>query len=95
VRHGFTHFELEIEVYVSPPVYEGSTGEAGEGGKSAHSPPPSLRDTSPVNGGGKGAALLWINQRKLKGAALPTIMRKIIAHALEGEGPLFSAHRRA
>jgi len=83
VRHGFTHFELEIEVYVaevksrrlgSPPVYGGSTAEGGEGGGSSrplhhasHGPPPPLR------GGGT-----WIAQSDLQNAALPTVMKKII-----------------
>jgi A/G-specific adenine glycosylase len=52
VRHGFTHFELEIEVYradvVRRPRVEGR----------------------------------WIVQSELTNAALPTIMRKILAHAL-------------
>jgi len=107
VRHGFTHFELEIEVYVSPPVYGGSTGEAGEGGGRKRGRPlahtlslcaarKGSLSTSPVNGGGKVSEFFWIDESKLKDAALPTIMRKIIAHALEGEGPLFrSADGRA
>jgi len=51
VRHGFTHFELEMEVYVADvakrPLTQGK----------------------------------WIAADKLKDAALPTVMRKIIAHA--------------
>jgi A/G-specific adenine glycosylase len=66
VRHGFTHFELEIEVYV------------------AIASPPS------VDGGG-----LWVSAEKLKDAALPTVMRKIIAHGLDDGGPLFSQARSA
>jgi A/G-specific adenine glycosylase len=51
VRHGFTHFELEMEVYVADVAKRPQTQ-------------------------GK-----WIAADKLKDAALPTVMRKIIAHA--------------
>ncbi|MBV9044870.1 MAG: A/G-specific adenine glycosylase [Alphaproteobacteria bacterium] len=58
VRHGFTHFELEIEVYVAEvakrPKFDGR----------------------------------WIED--LSTAALPTVMKKIVAHALPDEGPLFA-----
>jgi A/G-specific adenine glycosylase len=51
IRHGFTHFELEVEVYVADfarrPKCEGN----------------------------------WVASEKLAQAALPTVMRKIIAHA--------------
>jgi A/G-specific adenine glycosylase len=60
VRHGFTHFELEIEVYL------------------AMVPPP-------FHGGG-----IWVPEQDLPTAALPTVMRKIIAHALDAGGPLFA-----
>ncbi|HYM17352.1 MAG TPA: A/G-specific adenine glycosylase [Micropepsaceae bacterium] len=52
VRHGFTHFELELEVYV------------------AH------LDKRPKGEG------RWLTPDELTGAALPTVMRKVIAHAL-------------
>jgi len=59
VRHGFTHFELEIEVYVADidrrPRAQGS----------------------------------WYARNRLADVALPTIMRKIIAHALDDAGLLF------
>jgi A/G-specific adenine glycosylase len=51
VRHGFTHFELEMEVYVADVAKRPQTQ-------------------------GK-----WIAADKLKDAALPTVMRKIIEHA--------------
>jgi A/G-specific adenine glycosylase len=63
VRHGFTHFELEIEVYVAP----------GGGGRDV-----------------RGPREIWIPIGKLKDAALPTVMRKIIAHGLDEGGPLFA-----
>ena len=64
VRHGFTHFELEIEVWVCPPVKRGGTGA-------------------------------WVAFEDLPHAALPTIMRKIIAHAIPDEGPLFNQAKSA
>jgi A/G-specific adenine glycosylase len=61
VRHGFTHFELEMEVYVAEVAKRPRT-----------------------NGN-------WIAAERLGTVALPTVMRKIVEHGLEGEGPLFSA----
>ncbi|HSZ10837.1 MAG TPA: A/G-specific adenine glycosylase [Rhizomicrobium sp.] len=67
VRHDFTHFELEIEVYV---VDESLSPDGGEG--------------------------IWVAEAALDSAALPTVMRKIITHALDEGGPLFrSRNRRA
>ena len=61
VRHGFTHFELEIEVYradiAKRPKFPGK----------------------------------WIASEKLGEVALPTVMRKIVEHALDDDGPLFAA----
>jgi A/G-specific adenine glycosylase len=56
VRHGFTHFELELEVYVA---------------HFARRP----------NGEGR-----WLPPEDLGTAALPTVMRKIIAHAVDLAG---------
>jgi A/G-specific adenine glycosylase len=65
VRHGFTHFELEIEVYVAKltkrPKFAGQ----------------------------------WIAQESLGAVALPTVMRKIVSHALDEGGPLFAQARSA
>ena len=61
VRHGFTHFELEIEVWT-----------ATVDGRAKPSHP------------GK-----WVPVAQLGDVALPTVMRKIIAHALPDNGPLF------
>jgi A/G-specific adenine glycosylase len=52
VRHGFTHFELEMEVYI-------------------------CRFRARPNGVG-----IWLNSAELGKSALPTIMRKVILHAL-------------
>ena len=60
VRHGFTHFQLEMEVYVAT-------------------------FTARPNGEGT-----WVARGDLPGAALPTVMRKVIAHALGEGGPLFA-----
>ena len=61
VRHGFTHFELETEVYVAElskrPKFEGR----------------------------------WIAPNQLREVELPTVMRKIVEHAIEDGGPLFAA----
>jgi A/G-specific adenine glycosylase len=67
VRHGFTHFELEIEVYTATVSRRPKT--VGE----------------------------WVARERLSAVALPTVMRKIVAHALDEGGPLFqtsSARRR-
>jgi A/G-specific adenine glycosylase len=61
VRHGFTHFELEIEVWTAP--LDGRV-KPGHDGK-------------------------WVPIERLGEVALPTVMRKIIAHALPDNGPLF------
>ena len=61
VRHGFTHFALELEVYVAQ------------------------YDRRP-NGEG-----LWLDQNERAVAALPTVMRKVLDHALAHSGPLFAA----
>jgi A/G-specific adenine glycosylase len=54
VRHGFTHFELEMEVYAA------------------------CFNCRP-NGKGR-----WYTRGELQCAALPTVMRKVISHALNG-----------
>ena len=64
VRHGFTHFELETEVYVAD--FAKRPKSKGE----------------------------WISAERLREVALPTVMRKIVEHALDEGGPLFSAKPR-
>lgn len=61
VRHVFTHFELEVEVYFAQVQKR-----------------PRLDALSEV---------VWA--RDLENAALPTVMRKIVFHALDDGGPLF------
>ncbi|HXR95882.1 MAG TPA: A/G-specific adenine glycosylase [Rhizomicrobium sp.] len=107
VRHGFTHFELEIEVYFAqltthPPL---------EGRGSGSVPISNARQR--VRGGGilplteksdashpdfsaspsRGEAIRearWVAQDDLAKVALPTVMRKIVAHGLDEGGPLFA-----
>ena len=59
VRHGFTHFELEIEAYVAERV-------------------------QPV----RCASEAWILPERFHEVALPTVMRKILAHALGSQVPV-------
>jgi A/G-specific adenine glycosylase len=61
VRHTFTHFELEIEVYAVCPV--------------SHPPSPSAKAGPSAAG-----ESYWVSQDALPGAALPTVMRKILKH---------------
>jgi len=63
VRHGFTHFELEMEVYVADVAKRPQT---------------------------KGQ---WIGADRLKDAALPTVMRKLIEHGISPEGRAVSSVR--
>jgi len=112
VRHGFTHFELEIEVYVAevsrrrshihlchsrPSDAVASRGEGNLGGRASGKldvlgPLPSAREARASPG-----MTSWVAERDLTTVALPTVMRKIIAHAFDTDGPLFaqaSAARR-
>jgi A/G-specific adenine glycosylase len=63
VRHGFTHFELETEVYTADvakrPKFSGE----------------------------------WVPAGKLREVALPTVMRKIVEHGLDSDGPLFELRK--
>jgi A/G-specific adenine glycosylase len=61
VRHGFTHFELEIEVYAT--MVSRRPKMMGE----------------------------WVARARLRDVALPTVMRKIVEHGLDEDGPLFAA----
>ncbi|MGK2741459.1 A/G-specific adenine glycosylase [Tepidicaulis sp. LMO-SS28] len=63
VRHTFTHFHLELEVW---------RGQVPESAK---------------------ADGLWTLPENLGEHALPTVMKKIVAHALPEDGPLFAATR--
>jgi A/G-specific adenine glycosylase len=63
VRHGFTHFELEIVVYAAECEKRPETDAR------------------------------WISD--LQSVALPTVMKKILHHALQDDGPLFGHARSA
>jgi A/G-specific adenine glycosylase len=67
VRHGFTHFELETEVYVADlsrrPKFHSDQEQR------------------------------WVATEKLREVELPTVMRKIVEHALDDGGPLFSLRK--
>jgi A/G-specific adenine glycosylase len=65
VRHGFTHFELEVEVWTASLDGRVKPGHDGKG--------------------------KWVARETLGSVALPTVMRKIIEHALPDDGPLFRA----
>ncbi len=68
VRHGFTHFELELEVFRAEDI-----------------------DRAKANGAGE-----WAPVTDLARFALPSVMRKVIDHALADRdaGPLFSGQPR-
>ena len=63
VHHGFTHFELEIEVYFAE-----------------------ITDRPK-----KGPPFQWVDANRLTDVALPTVMKKIISHALDDDVPLLRA----
>jgi A/G-specific adenine glycosylase len=134
VRHGFTHFELEVEVYAAevvkrptrlchprPSGAKASRGEGDPGGKhkaggnhlgsnpaarsgsrrsslksvhrtdlpaSPDAPHPSARGSRASPG-----MAWWVKPEDLRSVALPTVMRKIVEHGLEDDGPLFSLRK--
>ncbi len=93
VRHTFTHFELEIEVWTAeifnhPKLSWPAT--AGHPGDNAIVMKERLDGR--VKPGHDELEAKWLPAAKLKDAALPTVMRKIIAHAFEDQAK--SARRR-
>jgi A/G-specific adenine glycosylase len=109
MRHTFTHFELEIEVWAvevrkrpvsfcNPPLEGGSItpkrlreGGSGRGSRVTTTPHRKIRSAdfsaSPSRREAK-----WVLAADLKDSALPTVMRKIIAHAFDGHAK--SARKR-
>lgn len=67
VRHSFTHFELEIEVYFAEVAVR-----------------PSELHVSPET------AVRWVASDELMRVALPTVMKKIVFHALSDHAPLLA-----
>jgi A/G-specific adenine glycosylase len=107
VRHGFTHFELEIEVYVAevknhPPLEGGSDAHKRASAKARSVRGASRDHPSPKNpraaredfsaSPSRGEAK-WVPPEKLGSVALPTVMRKIVEHGLDEGGPLFSSRK--
>lgn len=100
VRHGFTHFELEIEVYVAvistrpnqirtchprPSEAKRSEGKGTQASKSGgYSTPGSPSLGLPAQSSPGMANVFWVEGLKLNEAALPTVMRKIVEQALGG-----------
>jgi len=85
VRHGFTHFELEIEVYVAEVIK-----------KPPMSWPPLRRpsmDGRVKPGHDKLLEVRWVPRAALPNVELPTVMRKIVEHGLDEGGPLFSSRK--
>ncbi len=106
VRHGFTHFELEVEVYVAdiakrptrfchprPSEAAASRGEGDPGRK--HKSGGNDLDSLPSARGSRASPgmTLWVKPDQLRAVALPTVMRKIVEHGLEEDGPLFSLRK--
>jgi A/G-specific adenine glycosylase len=117
VRHGFTHFELEIEVW-SAEVEEchprpERVARRGRGPRSSClddaeelAPESSVKTPKASAPGSPSLGLLsrfaaepgmterfWVPAEHLADVALPTVMRKIITHALPDDGPLFASAR--
>jgi A/G-specific adenine glycosylase len=89
VRHGFTHFELEIEVYVASVSRHPKLSWPGLSG-------PSNFARNKMDGpheAGHDKKGMWIPQERLNAVALPTVMRKIVEHGLDEGGPLFSSRK--
>jgi A/G-specific adenine glycosylase len=97
VRHGFTHFELEIEVWVvevssrpkriqichsRPSVAKQREGKGTQVSKPSSVPPPGSPSLGTLTSASPGMTdVVWVETRKLMNAALPTVMRKIIDRA--------------
>ena len=101
VRHGFTHFELEVEVYVAEVSKRPSMSWPANAGH------PDATDRTSKRKKMDGARTLslrakpghdmrgtyWVQSEKLRDVALPTVMRKIVEHGLDSGGPLFSLRK--
>jgi A/G-specific adenine glycosylase len=102
VRHGFTHFELEVEVYVAEvgghprchPRPSAATRREGKGTQVSTPTGPKQLGSLPlscVDTHGSPGMTSWVRPEELRSVALPTVMRKIVEHGLDSGGPLFSA----
>jgi A/G-specific adenine glycosylase len=101
VRHGFTHFELEIEVYVAevakrPPLsWPANAGHPGGTSKKSKKKMDGVRTLSLLTkpGHDKLLEVRWVPRNALPNVELPTVMRKIVEHGLDDGGPLFSSRK--
>ncbi|HEX4028027.1 MAG TPA: A/G-specific adenine glycosylase [Rhizomicrobium sp.] len=95
VRHGFTHFELEIEVYVAdvakqPPLsWPANAGHPG----GAKNKSKKKKLSGPDKPGHDKLEVRWVPRNALANVELPTVMRKIVEHGLDQGGPLFSSRK--
>ena len=87
VRHGFTHFELEIEVYVAEVAKHPRLSWPGLTRPSMQS----NQMDSRLKGGHDKLEVRWVPHNALPNVELPTVMRKIVEHGLDNGGPLFAA----
>jgi A/G-specific adenine glycosylase len=98
VRHGFTHFELEIEVYVADVAKHPSLSwpaNAGHPDDFARRSKGKRKMDGPDKPGHDKLDVRWVPHDELRQVALPTVMRKIVEHGLDEGGPLFSVPRKA
>jgi len=106
VRHGFTHFELEIEVYVAEVVKRPthichprpSAAKAARGeGDPGHQKRLGLKSLGSLPSARETRAspgmTMWVKAEDLNKVALPTVMRKIVEHGLDSGGPLFDLRK--
>ena len=102
VRHGFTHFELEVEVYFAEvsgrPKLTCHPRRAARQGRAAREGGPGKKnrrvrkalDSLPSALRASPGMTSWVHESELHSVALPTVMRKIVEHGLDSDGPLFS-----
>jgi A/G-specific adenine glycosylase len=101
VRHGFTHFELAIKVWTAeissrpkrihlchsrPSDAKQREGKGTQGSKPSLVSPPGSPSLGALTSASPGMTdMVWTTD--LSNVALPTVMRKILAHAFDGERP--------
>lgn len=97
VRHVFTHFELEIEVWVADvkarpsSLWDDGLGpaETRRRAKKARKDAEVENDDDILRASASSREIFWVDVERLGAVALPTVMKKILTHALTDEGPLF------
>jgi A/G-specific adenine glycosylase len=97
VRHGFTHFELETEVYVAevakrPPLSWPANAGAKKKSKTKKLDGPPIFQSKRGPGHDK-LEVRWVSRDTLANVELPTVMRKIVEHGLDEGGPLFALRK--